>query len=150
MNRIIGSRALVPSNREEEQSSYSSCSLIPRQTLPQLLLLRARSSLRLFRSGHFDRRSPLSLPAPRPPAPEPPRPQAARVSDLSAFQAGEVIIDRDTDFFHRLRADAFDGFELFGRHVGQRFDRRDAGRTQLLDHAFAQPGDLLQRRGSAA
>src|SRR5678816_2971663 len=71
-----------------------------------------------------------------------------RGNGFAAFQAGEVIIDRDTDFFHRLGADAFDGFELLGRHVGQVFDGRDAGSTQFLDQAFAETGHILKRRGS--
>src|SRR6185437_8970890 len=45
------------------------------------------------------------------------------------FQTGEVIIDRQADFFHRLRPDSFYGLKLFGRHVGQRLDRGNTSRT---------------------
>src|SRR3981081_1885351 len=38
---------------------------------------------------------------------------------LAAIQSGKVIIDRNTDFFHRFRANAFNRFQLLRRHIGQ-------------------------------
>jgi len=37
-----------------------------------------------------------------------------RSYSLAAIQGGEIIIDRDADFFHRFRANAFNRFQLLG------------------------------------
>jgi hypothetical protein len=37
---------------------------------------------------------------------------------FTAIETGEIIIDRNTDFFHRFRANAFNRFQLLGRHIG--------------------------------
>ena len=66
------------------------------------------------------------------------RPRPATSPSRACLQAGEIIIDRNTDFFHRLRADAFDRFQLLRRHIGERFDRGHARRFQFLDQPFAQ------------
>ena len=67
---------------------------------------------------------------------------------FAAFQCGEVIIDRDADFFHRLGADAFDGFQLLGGHVRKGFDRADTGRAEFFDEALAESGNVFKRRGA--
>src|SRR6185437_6375515 len=74
-----------------------------------------------------------------------------RKSDLlAALKACEVIIHSDTDLFHRLRPDALNGFELFRRHVGKSFNGGNTGALKLLDNAFAQAFDALQRSRSRA
>ena len=67
---------------------------------------------------------------------------------FAAFQCGEVIIDRDADFFHRLGADAFDGFQLLGGHIRKGFDRADTGRAEFFDEALAESGNVFKRRGA--
>ena len=68
-----------------------------------------------------------------------PVPSASAAATASPpSRAGKVIIDRNTDFFHRFRANAFNRFQLLGRHVGQRFHRIHARRLQFLDQPFAQ------------
>src|ERR1700674_3310286 len=64
---------------------------------------------------------------------------------LAAIQSGKVIIDRNTDFFHRFWANAFNRFQLLRRHIGQRFHRVHARRLQFLDQPLAQSSNNLQR-----
>src|SRR5262249_9332594 len=61
-----------------------------------------------------------------------------------AFQAGEIIIHRETDFFHCLRPDTFNGLELLGRHIGKRFDSGNACCAEFLDQAFTEAANTLQ------
>ena len=72
------------------------------------------------------------------------------VPRLRHHRGREVIIDRQADFFHRLRADPLNCFQLLRRHIGQRFHGSDPGSSQLLDQAFAQPRNVFQRRGTSA
>ena len=66
------------------------------------------------------------------------------------FVLAEVVADGDGDLLDGLFADAGDFAELFGGHVGERFDGGDAGGDELLHDGFAEFGDLLDRRGGAA
>src|SRR5229473_3011316 len=50
---------------------------------------------------------------------------------LAAFQAREIIIDRDADFFHRLGANAFDGFQVLFSGIDDS-DAADFGRLERL------------------
>src|SRR5229473_1546925 len=67
---------------------------------------------------------------------------------FTRLQAGEIIIDGQTDFFHRLGANSFDGLQLLGSHVRQGLDRSHTGGAQLLDEPFTQAGHTFQRSGS--
>ena len=74
-------------------------------------------------------------------------PPSAATRLRPTFQAGEVIIHRQADFFHRLRPDALDSFQLLRRHVGQGFDRSHAGRASFSTRPSPSPGHILERRG---
>ena len=59
------------------------------------------------------------------------------------FVLAKVVTDGDGDLFDRLLSDAGDLFELFGGHVGDRFDGGDAGCDELFEDLLAELGDLL-------
>src|SRR6266436_1738810 len=63
---------------------------------------------------------------------------------LAALQTGEVIIDCQTDFFHRFGANSLNRLELLGRHIRQGLHGGDPGRAQLFDQPFAQAGHILE------
>ena len=62
---------------------------------------------------------------------------------LSGFVLSEIVSNCKTDLFQCLFPDSWNFFQLLGRHVGQCFDRGDAGNYQLLNDLFAQFGHLL-------
>jgi len=61
----------------------------------------------------------------------------------------EIMADGQADLLQRLFSDAGDFFQLLRCHVGQCFDRSDAGYHQLLDDLLTQFGYLLYRRCGA-
>ena len=91
----------------------------------------------------------LRLPALRLLRPASTSPSAATSSTLTdgfaAFQGGEVIIDRDTDFFHRLRARFL---RLLQAARGSYQPRASTvlipAALELFDQALAQPGQRFQ------
>ena len=50
----------------------------------------------------------------------------------STIEAGEIIIHRQADFFHRLRSNSFYGLKLFRGHISQRFDGCNTRGAELL------------------
>src|SRR5215813_11612475 len=68
-------------------------------------------------------------------------------SSRFSFQAGKIIIDRYTDFFHRLRPNARQFFQLLRRHVCQRFHGSNSRFIQLGNKLLSQIGNAVQRRG---
>src|ERR1035438_8783415 len=72
------------------------------------------------------------------------------VAFFALFKLAEVVAHGDADLFQGLFADAGNLFQLFGGHVGQRFDGGDAGSDQLLNDAVAQLRHLFDGSGGTA
>src|SRR6202522_2097722 len=69
---------------------------------------------------------------------------------FAGFVFAKIVTYGEADFLQRFFPNARDLFQLLRGHVGQRFDRGDAGNHQLLDDLLAQLGHLFDGGGRAA
>ena len=69
---------------------------------------------------------------------------------FALFILSKVVTNGDGDLFDGLFAYAGDLAELFGGHVGERFNSSNAGGDQLLHNGVAELDDLLDGSGGSA